>query len=279
MPSCSQTKVRRRRSSAITLAAAAATMALVSCTCTVEGFAGSYPLHLQAQAQRKSSSSTASPSPSFAHRPESERKPTALMYAPPNHPTSKTAPMVAQAFYSSYQANRNPSKPRNHSDASSCMPLSNSVLSSSDTLPSFSTAHGLLSPETVMRMEVMTSSETRDEAVDFFLKTYRKDGPMACVSMLSDPKVLPRLTAAMRDIIQWLQLLHVRNVVLNNTSLGNNEQIYEWTRNESPSISIALDISDWTGLISLLDWYPYLSWSKQNAKNNQTPTTTHMYKY
>lgn len=125
---------------------------------------------------------------------------TELMYAPPNHPTSKTAPMVAQAFYSSYTTNRNPVKPRNHKNHGGG--LSNSVLSSSDTLPSFPTAHGLLSPETVIRMEIMTSSTTRDEAVEYFLRTYRKDGPMACLHMLSDPNVLPRLTEAMRDIIQ-----------------------------------------------------------------------------
>lgn len=124
---------------------------------------------------------------------------TALMYAPPNHPTTKTAPMVAQAFYSSSKTNRNPTKPRNHQNRE---PLSHSVLSSSDTLPSFPTAHGLLSPETVIRMEIMTSGATRDEAVDYFLRTYRKDGPMACLHMLSDPNILPRLTEAMRDIIQ-----------------------------------------------------------------------------
>jgi hypothetical protein len=52
-----------------------------------------------------------------------------------------------------------------------------------------------------MRMEVMTSATNRDSAVDYFLRTYRKEGPMACLPMLSDPNVLPRLTAAMRDVI------------------------------------------------------------------------------
>jgi hypothetical protein len=74
------------------------------------------------------------------------------------------------------------------------------VLSDSDTLPAFPTAHGLLSPETVMRMEVMTM-RGRDKALDTFLDTYRKDGPMACLPMLSDKNILPRLTEAMRDII------------------------------------------------------------------------------
>jgi len=53
-----------------------------------------------------------------------------------------------------------------------------------------------------MRMEIMTRSRSkRDHAVDFFLETYRKEGPMACLPMLSDGNVLPRLTEAMRDII------------------------------------------------------------------------------
>lgn len=124
---------------------------------------------------------------------------TALFYAQNPH-TTKTAPMVAQAFYSSYKTNRNPTKPRNSSSSSTSMPLSNSVLMSSDTLPAFPTAHGLLSPETVMRME-LTTPRGRDHAVDFFLDTYRKEGPMACLPLLSDQEVLPRLTQAMRDII------------------------------------------------------------------------------
>lgn len=124
---------------------------------------------------------------------------TALFYAPNQH-TSKTAPMVAQAFFASHQRNRNPTKPKSRSD--STMPLSNSVLSSSDTLPAFPTAHGLLSPETVMRMDIMTSNNgSRDKALDMFLDTYKKKGPMACLPMLSDENVLPRLTEAMRDIL------------------------------------------------------------------------------
>jgi len=125
---------------------------------------------------------------------------TSLFYAPNQH-TSQTAPMVAQAFYKSHTTNRNPTKPKSHNGQTSTMPLSSSVLSSSDTLPSFTTAHGLLSPETVMRMEVMTSKGNRDNAVDLFLETYRNEGPMACLPMLSDEKVLPRLTEALRDII------------------------------------------------------------------------------
>lgn len=73
--------------------------------------------------------------------------------------------------------------------------LSNSVLASCDTLPAFPTAHGLLSPETVMRLEA-----SENAAVSQFLRTYRSSGPLACVDLLSDPDVLPHLTRAMRDI-------------------------------------------------------------------------------
>jgi hypothetical protein len=79
--------------------------------------------------------------------------------------------------------------------------LSNSVLADCDTLPSFPTAHGLLSPETVMRMEELAVERGhQNPALRSFLHTYRKSGPMSCLSMLSDPDVLPSLTEAMRDI-------------------------------------------------------------------------------
>jgi len=80
--------------------------------------------------------------------------------------------------------------------------LSNSVLHECNTLPSFPTAHGILSPETVMRMEEMVEFDGHtSEAVDGFLKQYRSNGPMSCLSMLSDPEVLPHLTRAMRDVV------------------------------------------------------------------------------
>lgn len=78
--------------------------------------------------------------------------------------------------------------------------LSQSVLCSSDTLPSFPTAHGLLSPETVMLMERRTSNTRRSSELTHFLTTYRQHGPMSCLPMLSDPSVLPHLTEALRDI-------------------------------------------------------------------------------
>jgi hypothetical protein len=82
----------------------------------------------------------------------------------------------------------------------SCWKLSHSVLASCDTLPSFPTAHGILSPETVSRMNEMTSGGHGNEAVSMFLESYRRNGPMSCLEMLSDPEVLPHLTKAMRDI-------------------------------------------------------------------------------
>lgn len=77
--------------------------------------------------------------------------------------------------------------------------MSESVLSPGDTLPSFHTAHGLLSPEVFMRIADTHDADAGGPVRDF-LKTYRKKGPMACLGMLSDPCVLPELTKAMRDI-------------------------------------------------------------------------------
>jgi hypothetical protein len=97
---------------------------------------------------------------------------------------------------------KNPGNPRvkSQSPRESKVKLSNSVLASCDTLPSFPTAHGLLSPETVMRLEAMNRGTLHNEALVNFLSTYRKSGPLSCVPMLSDPDVLPHLTRAMRDI-------------------------------------------------------------------------------
>ena len=80
--------------------------------------------------------------------------------------------------------------------------MSASVLADSDVLPSFHTAHGLLSPEVVMRIADNASGHEMelDGPLHRFLKTYRRRGPMACLPLLSDPTVLPELTRAMRDI-------------------------------------------------------------------------------
>jgi hypothetical protein len=77
--------------------------------------------------------------------------------------------------------------------------MSQSVLANCDTLPGMSTAHGLLSPEVVMRIADHHDLD-QDGALFRFLKTYKSRGPMACLPMLGDPEVLPELTRAMRDI-------------------------------------------------------------------------------
>lgn len=184
-----------------------------SCIDTIHGFSESFPVPLHLTLSKTNARTTSSfPEAPFLSRSSLTTNSktysrdesalftaTSLLYAPNQH-TSKTAPMVAQAFFASHKRNRNPTKPKTRSD--SMMPLSNSDLSSSDSLPSFPTAHGLLSPETVMRMEVMTNNKSsRDKALDMFLETYKKEGPMACLPMLSDENVLPRLTEAMRDML------------------------------------------------------------------------------
>ncbi|KAL3823528.1 hypothetical protein ACHAXA_007206 [Cyclostephanos tholiformis] len=78
---------------------------------------------------------------------------------------------------------------------------SDSVLSACDTLPSFRTAHGLLSPEVVMRiLDAHECYPYSSPAISNFLELYRSRGPMACLPMLSDPTVLPELTKAMREV-------------------------------------------------------------------------------
>ena len=114
------------------------------------------------------------------------------MYLPPET-TTQTAPMVSQRILKSPSA----------TGGKSVRPsMSSSVLAASDTLPCFPTAHGVLSPEIVQRMDEMTSAgnQRQEKEIVRFLDTYRNHGPMACLPMLSDPCVLPKLTEAMRDI-------------------------------------------------------------------------------
>jgi hypothetical protein len=66
---------------------------------------------------------------------------------------------------------------------------------------SSSLAHGLLSPEIVSRMDEVTEGGQNNKAVREFLQKYRRQGPMSCLEMLSDPEVLPHLTSAMRDLV------------------------------------------------------------------------------
>ena len=114
------------------------------------------------------------------------------MYLQPFNPMFQTVPMVSNSILSA------PGTPKNLTG----LRQSNSVFADSDT-PSFPTAHGLLSPETVTRMDERMSMkhQVRDAAVTMFLDTYRRQGPMACLPMLSDPSILPKLTEAMRDIV------------------------------------------------------------------------------
>lgn len=122
--------------------------------------------------------------------------PTALVGKPSNPPASAQSPKESSTKQhmlrnAGFTARSKENSRRNN------VKLSHSVLASCDTLPSFKTAHGLLSPETVVQLEEM---EYRNEALNLFLRTYRKQGPLSCVPLLSDPDVLPHLTRAMREI-------------------------------------------------------------------------------
>jgi len=71
---------------------------------------------------------------------------------------------------------------------------------SSDTIPSFRAAQGLLSPQTVLRLESrITKCGISSPGLRYFLKTYHTHGPMACLPILSNPDVLLELTRVMRD--------------------------------------------------------------------------------
>jgi len=102
------------------------------------------------------------------------------MYINPISPTSQTSIMSASTMYSNASG-------------------SASSLVNSDTIPSFRAAPGLLSPQTVMRLEEIHANASKNNlAIEYFLETYRTHGPMACIPILSNPQVLPSLTQAMR---------------------------------------------------------------------------------
>lgn len=76
-----------------------------------------------------------------------------------------------------------------------------SVVASSDVLPAFRAAHGLLHPHTVMKLkEQHESAGEKNDSMTHFLNTYMEEGPLGCLSFLSDPRVLPDLTRAMSRI-------------------------------------------------------------------------------
>jgi hypothetical protein len=114
-----------------------------------------------------------------------------------HQPTSVEAPKSSTSQKMLPNKSGNPLVKNTRKVRESKSKLSHSVLASCDTLPSFPTAHGLLSPETVMRLEEMKNGS---KEVQRFLSTYRSHGPLSCVSMLSDPEILPHLTRAMREI-------------------------------------------------------------------------------
>mmetsp|Transcript_35125 Transcript_35125/g.49894 ORF Transcript_35125/g.49894 Transcript_35125/m.49894 type:complete len:170 (+) Transcript_35125:364-873(+) len=118
------------------------------------------------------------------------------MYVPPQTPTSITPPMSAQKILSTTRPMHLDQPIMQHSLALS----HSSALSASETLPTFATSNGLLSPETVTKLDQMTAAGERNEAISLFLDTYRQKGPMSCLHLLSDPDVLPHLTEAMRDL-------------------------------------------------------------------------------
>ena len=94
--------------------------------------------------------------------------------------------------------------PRSTSGRKRTISFSHSVVRNRDGMSSWGgpVAQGLLSPSTVARLEEFTRlRQNRSPALDSFLDSYYTKGPMSCVSMLSDPDVLPHLTSAMRDII------------------------------------------------------------------------------
>lgn len=64
-----------------------------------------------------------------------------------------------------------------------------------------SLAHGILCAETVIKMKSATVGVSSNPAVETFLYRYHKYGPMSCMEMLSDPEILPHLTAAMRNLV------------------------------------------------------------------------------
>ena len=130
-------------------------------------------------------------------RRSSVQRPPVTMYVPSNTPTTETPSITAQKMLKIPGTSSLSSSVRK-----STVKLSQSVLASCDTLPSFRTAHGILSPETVRRMEEMVDEEHRSEALKQFLDHYRRKGPMSCLPMLSDPDILPHLTMAMRNVLE-----------------------------------------------------------------------------
>jgi hypothetical protein len=135
--------------------------------------------------------------------PSSSQRPT-KMYVPPSTTNTPLATESSPTTTAQHMLKvpGNPRTSNHHPRGKTSVKLSQSVLASCDTLPSFRTAHGILSPETVRRMEELVDEEYRSEALIQFLDRYRRQGPMSCLPMLSDPDVLPHLTNAMRNVLE-----------------------------------------------------------------------------
>lgn len=132
------------------------------------------------------------------------------MYLQPNGDSLHNGPWVGQVFFNMGRSRKNSlfhnSRRKRvyvptttHGKKHSMLKYSRSILTPTDTLPSFSTAPGLLSPETVMRMDIRTRG-SRSEPLEYFFQHYRRNGPLACLPFLTDMNVLPHLTEAMRDV-------------------------------------------------------------------------------
>ena len=156
-------------------AAAAASFTSTSSHSIVRHAGKRQPLHATSWTHRRNGSSSSSSG--------------LKMYVPsPSSSSSASAQSTPATASSSLHATVN-----NYHAESSTVP--------SDTLPQFKTAHGLLSPRTVKILEDNCRNGMLSDELDYFLTTYREYGPMACLPMLSDSKILPELTKAMRDSV------------------------------------------------------------------------------
>lgn len=107
--------------------------------------------------------------------------------------------------------------------ASAAMDLTSSadlVFDRADALlPYFQVANGLLSPQTVKKLDDKArTANNSNSAIYHFLDTYKKCGPMACLPMLSDPQILPHLTRALRESYgsKWVYRLSKGSVITQN---------------------------------------------------------------
>lgn len=185
--------VRFPASMASLAAALALLVVLVTASCT-EAYAFGPTLNRRVRAVRKSGPGV------HTRRHDDGSDVTLYLFPTPPSVSAATSQPLRHARH------HRPSRPTITSTSlrrkSSLPAMSSSVLSPSDTLPSFHTAHGLLSPEVVMRIaDAYTEDLEMDGPLHKFLKMYKRRGPMACLPMLSDGEILPELTRAMREIV------------------------------------------------------------------------------